>query len=81
METDEMNFGILKGVIKALKPNAKFIFTTLNGLFPLSHTFKDIYISDKESSTNRQGHSFDIITLRNQSILTFEDDDGNYEDN
>ena len=35
METDEMNFEILKNVTKSLKDNAKFIFTTLNGLFPL----------------------------------------------
>jgi 2-polyprenyl-3-methyl-5-hydroxy-6-metoxy-1,4-benzoquinol methylase len=35
METDEMNFDILKNVTKALKPNAKLIFTTLNGLFPI----------------------------------------------
>jgi 2-polyprenyl-3-methyl-5-hydroxy-6-metoxy-1,4-benzoquinol methylase len=35
METDEMNFQILQNVTKALKPSAKFIFTTLNGLFPI----------------------------------------------
>ena len=35
METDEMNFEILKNVTKSLKSSAKFIFTTLNGLFPL----------------------------------------------
>jgi 2-polyprenyl-3-methyl-5-hydroxy-6-metoxy-1,4-benzoquinol methylase len=33
METDEMNFEILKSVTKSLKKPAKFIFTTLNGLF------------------------------------------------
>jgi 2-polyprenyl-3-methyl-5-hydroxy-6-metoxy-1,4-benzoquinol methylase len=35
METDEMNFEILKSVTKSLKDKSKFIFTTLNGLFPL----------------------------------------------
>jgi len=38
METDEMNFEILKNVSKSLKDHAKFIFTTLNGLFPLFHS-------------------------------------------
>ena len=33
METDEMNFEILKNATKALKSKGKFIFTTLNGLF------------------------------------------------
>jgi len=35
METDEMNYEILKNVTKSFKPQAKFIFTTLNGLLPL----------------------------------------------
>jgi len=33
METDEMNFEILKNATKALKSKGKLIFTTLNGLF------------------------------------------------
>ncbi len=41
METDEMNYKILKNAAKALKDNGKFIFTTLNGLFPLYHSVKD----------------------------------------
>jgi len=39
METDEMNFKILESSARALKKNGKFIFTTLNGLFPLFHSF------------------------------------------
>jgi len=35
METDEMNYEILKGAARALRPGGKLIFTTLNGLFPL----------------------------------------------
>jgi hypothetical protein len=35
METDEMNYEILKNVSNSLKENAKFVFTTLNGLFPI----------------------------------------------
>lgn len=34
METDEMNFAILKSVTRALTGSGKLIFTTLNGLFP-----------------------------------------------
>jgi 2-polyprenyl-3-methyl-5-hydroxy-6-metoxy-1,4-benzoquinol methylase len=37
METDELNFMILKNTAKALKPGGKLIFATLNGLFPLYH--------------------------------------------
>ena len=35
METDEMNFQILKNITRALKPDGKLIFTTLSALFPL----------------------------------------------
>ncbi|MFW6132032.1 MAG: class I SAM-dependent methyltransferase, partial [Candidatus Aminicenantaceae bacterium] len=38
METDEMNFEILKNAEKALKPDGKLIFTTLNALYPLFHS-------------------------------------------
>jgi len=43
METDAMNFEILKNVAKSLKSPAKFIFTTLNGLFPLFHSLDDFH--------------------------------------
>ena len=39
METDEMNFRILKNVSNSLAPKGKLIFTTLNGLFPLFHSY------------------------------------------
>ena len=39
----EMNFEILKNVTKSLKKSAKFIFTTLNGLFPLYHSINDFH--------------------------------------
>ena len=38
METDEMNFEILKSVTKSLTEKCKYIFTTLNGLFPIYHS-------------------------------------------
>jgi len=41
METDEMNFEILKGATRALKNNGKFIFTALSALFPLLHSVKE----------------------------------------
>mgnify|MGYP000864395444 FL=1 len=41
METDDMNFRILQGAARALRPGGKLIFTTLNGLFPLFHSVKD----------------------------------------
>ncbi|MDD2560017.1 MAG: class I SAM-dependent methyltransferase [Bacteroidales bacterium] len=45
METDEMNFEILKNVSQSLKGNAKFIFTTLNGLFPLFNSIEEFCAS------------------------------------
>ena len=44
METDEMNFEILKNVSNALKDKSEFIFTTLNGLFPSSIPLKNSVI-------------------------------------
>jgi 2-polyprenyl-3-methyl-5-hydroxy-6-metoxy-1,4-benzoquinol methylase len=40
METDEMNYDILRNAYNALRKNGKLIFTTLNGLFPLFHSVK-----------------------------------------
>lgn len=77
METDEMNFEILKGVTKALKSQSKFIFTTLNGLFPLGHSFKDFHnTANNEGAAAFSDDSFDIMTFRSYNTLTFEDDDG-----
>lgn len=75
METDEMNFDILKNAAKALKKDGKFIFTTLNGLYPLYHSVKDFIEShsDKGSFEN----SFDIMSFREVSTLEIKDDDGN----
>jgi len=75
METDEMNFKILESSSRALKKNGKFIFTTLNGLFPLFHSVKDFINSNSgdEISTN---NSFDLMTFRDKSIIEIKDDDG-----
>ncbi len=78
METDEMNFEILKNATKALKDNGKLIFTTLNGLFPLFHSVKDFYASvAKEGGAEYQDCTFDLMTFRDHNNTVIEDDDGN----
>lgn len=77
METDEMNFDILKNAAKALKNNGKLIFTALNGLFPLFHSVKEFYESNvKEGGSECKGSSFDLMTFRDHNTVTFEDDSG-----
>lgn len=65
METDEMNFEILKNAARALKNPGKFIFTTLNGLYRLFHP------------SNSETESFDPMTMRSHDFFTFTDDNGN----
>jgi len=78
METDEMNFEILKSATKALKSKGKFIFTTLNGLFPLFHSVADFYKSaGKEGQSQCKECSFDLETFRDHNTVVFEDDSGN----
>ncbi|OPY88298.1 MAG: Ubiquinone biosynthesis O-methyltransferase [Smithella sp. PtaU1.Bin162] len=77
METDEMNFAILKSAAKALKRPGKFIFTTLNGLFPLFHSVNDFYKSaQKEGQSQCKECSFDLMTFRDHNTVVFEDDSG-----
>lgn len=76
METDEMNFAILQNARRALRPDGKFIFTTLNGLFPLFHSVKDFINGHYENDVSKK-NSFDLMTFRDQSEFTFVDDDGN----
>jgi SAM-dependent methyltransferase len=78
METDAMNFEILKNATKALKSKCKFMFTTLNGLFPLFHSVKEFYESaGKEGAAICKGCSFDLMTFRDHNTTVFEDDSGN----
>jgi 2-polyprenyl-3-methyl-5-hydroxy-6-metoxy-1,4-benzoquinol methylase len=78
METDEMNFEILKNVTKSLKPQAKFIFTTFNGLFPLNNNVDEFYASAAvEGNAICKNSTFDLMTFRDHNIVEFEDDDGN----
>ena len=77
METDEMNFEILKNVSKSLKGKAKFIFTTLNGLFPLYHSINDFLASDTyEDGAKYKSENFDLMTFRDYNVTSFTDDDG-----
>ncbi len=79
METDEMNFEILKNVAESLKNHAKFMFTTLNGLFPLYHSVNEFHESAeaRECTTTYKSYSFDLMTFRDYNKTRIEDDDGN----
>jgi len=78
METDEMNFEILKEATKALKSKGKFIFTALNGLFPLFHSVNEFYKSaQKEGQSQCKECSFDLMTFRDHNTTVIEDDSGN----
>lgn len=78
METDEMNFEILKSVTKALKPGATFIFTTLNGLFALYNSVEEFTESKAgEGGARYHSNTFDLMTFRDHNITEIEDDDGN----
>ena len=76
METDQMNYQILNSASKALKSKGKFIFTTLNGLFPLFHSIKEFINSGAEKGRASE-NTFDLMTFRDHSIYETEDDYGN----
>ncbi len=78
METDEQNFEILKSVNKSLKDKGKFIFTTLNGLFPLYHSVEK-FCASASADGNAVYHSntFNLMTFRDHNITEVEDDFGN----
>ena len=78
METDEMNYDILNGVSRSLKAEGKFIFTTLNGLFPLYHSVEDFCATtSEEGNATYRSNTFDLMTFRDHNITEFEDDSGN----
>ena len=77
METDDMNYEILKNVNKSLKRSAKFIFTTLNGLFPIFNSIDDFHGTDfVEECAQYKSNGFNLITMRDYNTTTFTDDDG-----
>jgi SAM-dependent methyltransferase len=73
METDQMNFRILQQVTKALKVPSVFIFTTLNGLYPLFHSINDLHT---EGGAQYDSQHFNLMTFRDYNLTTFTDDDG-----
>ena len=75
METDEMNFQILRGAYNALKPGGKLIFTTLNGLFPLFHSVKD-FINSNSKTGKAKKNTFDLTTFRDHSTYEGANDSG-----
>jgi len=78
METDEMNYEILKCVTKSLRDHGKIIFTTLNGLFPLYHSVEEFCASTtEEGNATYRSNTFDLMTFRDHNITEFEDDFGN----
>ncbi|MCA0447918.1 MAG: class I SAM-dependent methyltransferase [Bacteroidetes bacterium] len=78
METDEMNYEILQNASKSLKENGKFIFTTLNGLFPLYHSVEQFCGSNTaDGNATYKSNTFDLMTFRDHNITTVEDDSGN----
>jgi 2-polyprenyl-3-methyl-5-hydroxy-6-metoxy-1,4-benzoquinol methylase len=78
METDEMNFEILKSVTHSLKKQGKFIFTTLNGLFPLYHSVEEFCASESEpGNMTYKSNTFNLMTFRDHNVTEFDDDSGN----
>lgn len=77
METDEMNYEILKSISKSLKLKSKLIFTTLNGLFPLYNSINDFHEQDPPGEGARyKSKSFNLMTFRDYNTTVFTDDNG-----
>ena len=77
METDEMNFEILRSAGRSLKPKGKLIFTTLNGLFPLYHSVEEFCAGNStEGNATYRSNTFDLMTFRDHNITEVEDDSG-----
>jgi SAM-dependent methyltransferase len=75
METDEMNFEILRRAARALRPGGKLIMTTLNGLFPLHHSIGQFEIEGLAEATS-EDQDFDLMTFRMRSKFKTRNDLG-----
>ena len=63
---------------KSLTDKGKFIFTTLNGLFPLYHSVEEFCASNTEDgNATYHSNTFDLMTFRDHNITEIEDDLGN----
>lgn len=75
METDQMNFEILQSVANSLKSQGLFIFTTLNGLFPVTHSLQ-VDEEDEQGGSHFDFKNYDWLTMRSHSFATVVDDAG-----
>ena len=75
METDEKNYAILVHAAAALRPGGKLLLTTHNALFPLFHSVKDFFEAN-ESDAAFDKLTFDLMTFRQHTKMTFTDDAG-----
>ena len=77
METDAMNFAILRNASTALAADGKLILTALNALFPLYHSVKDFLGKGGDAGGARTGElSFDLMSFREHATMTVRDDHG-----
>lgn len=78
METDEMNYEILRGAASSLRSGGKLVMTTLNGLFPLFHSVKEFFEKGAaDGHATYSDNTFDLMTFRDHNITTVKDDSGN----
>ncbi|MCA1758177.1 MAG: hypothetical protein LC658_00265 [Bacteroidales bacterium] len=60
-----------------MKNKSKFIFTTLNGLFPLFNSINDFHAEGViEGNATYNSKNFDIMTFRDYNITNVVDDNG-----
>ncbi len=75
MESDQENEAILNSIAKALKDDALFIFTALNGLFPLTHSLTEFYGNVDDAGSACLENHFNAMSMRDSNTTTFTDDD------
>lgn len=61
-----------------MKPGGKFIFTILNGLFPIFNNIEKFCDSNTlDGNATYTKNTFDLMTFRDHNVTTVEDDSGN----